>query len=252
METVIVYETDDAVARAVAAAFQAAARDAVAARGTAHVALSGGSTPRRTYALLADAAEPFRARIPWDRLHVWWSDERTVAPDQPESNYRMARETLLAHVPVPERHIHRMAGELGPADAARLHEEDLVRAFRLASGGVPAFDLMLLGLGEDGHTASLFPGTRALDERGHLVVANRVDQHHTTRLTLTVPVLLAARDVVVMATGASKAAALAAVFAPGADPHVSPAAVLRCSAHRVRWMVDRDAAFIRPQPPASA
>ncbi|HEX9049135.1 MAG TPA: 6-phosphogluconolactonase, partial [Anaeromyxobacter sp.] len=226
------------VARAAAEEVALAAARADAARGRFTLALAGGSTPRRLYALLADARAPFRARVPWERTHVFFGDERPVPPEHPDSNYRMAREALLDRVPVAS--VHRIPGE-DPA-AAEAYEDELRRFFEVPPGGPPPrLDLVLLGLGEDGHTASLFPGSPALDERARWVVSPFVERLGTRRTTLTLPILDRARAVVFLATGAGKAGALARVLAaaPGAAP--LPAARVRPDAGAVVWIVDRAA-----------
>lgn len=175
------------------------------------VALSGGSTPKKLFELLASPA--VRPDVPWERMNFFFGDERCVPPDHKDSNYRMAQEALLSKVPVPSAQVHRMAGEREPAQAASAYEADLKRAF---SGlPLPRFDLVLLGVGEDGHTASLFPETPALQETAHWVVANHVDKLNADRLTLTFPVINAARRVVILAAGASKADIVEAVFSGG-------------------------------------
>ncbi len=203
------------------------AESAVAARGRFTLVLSGGSTPKNLYALLADPTEPFRARIPWRQTHVFFGDERHVPPDHPDSNYRMARATLLAKVPIPPENVHRIHAErTDPAAAALEYEVELslvcgtgpagtgpaVAPRRLDPGELPRLDLVLLGLGSDGHTASLFPGTTALEERAHLVVATWVERLATHRITLTLPVLDAARTVLFLVAGAEKAERVADVL----------------------------------------
>ncbi|MGH7169454.1 MAG: 6-phosphogluconolactonase, partial [Gemmataceae bacterium] len=180
-------------------------REAVASRGRFTVALSGGSTPKRLYQLLA--AEPFRSQVDWSRVEIFWGDERCVPPDHADSNYHMANEAMLAHLPIPAEHIHRIEAERSDRDAsARDYEAVLARVFGVAAGAEPpAFDLILLGMGPDGHTASLFPHTKALDETKRWVVANPVPQLNTDRLTLTRPILNRAREVLFLVAGADKA-----------------------------------------------
>lgn len=211
----------DAVAGAAAEVWETAAREAVE-RGTPfHVALAGGSTPGRLYRLLASA--PYAEALPWSRTRVAFGDERCVPPDHEDSNYRFACETLLDRVDVPARHVLRMRGEQDPEFAARDYEERLRERFPGAAG--PEFDLLLLGMGADGHTASLFPGTTALDEARRWVVPTFVPQLDAWRLTLTYPALAAARRVLVLVTGRSKARAFAEAF-EGA-PHVGPLPIER-------------------------
>ncbi|HUL74737.1 MAG TPA: 6-phosphogluconolactonase [Vicinamibacterales bacterium] len=233
------------VCRDPAALFEAAAGlfaeqsvEAVRARGCFRVALSGGSTPRGLFARLA--AGIVQPPVPWPQIDWWWGDERHVPPDDPQSNYRMAAETLLDRVPIDRRRIHRFAGEdPDAAGAARAYERDLVEAFELAPGERPRFDLVLLGLGTDGHTASLFPGTAALAERDRLVVANAVPAMRTTRLTMTLPVFNAARLVVFLVAGADKASILERVLGGAED---LPARRVRPADGEVIWLVDDAAA----------
>jgi 6-phosphogluconolactonase len=234
-----------AVQRAAAEEFTARSEAAVRAHGAALVALSGGSTPRALHALLVDPAQPFRARVPWEALHVFWGDERPVPPDHPDSNYGMARDTLLRHVPVPPAQVHRIPGEEPePGRAAERYAQDLRRVFaehgRL-EGGWPRFDLVLLGMGADGHTASLFPGTDAVRETARLVAAPWVATLGTYRLTLTPPALNAADRVVFVVTGADKAEALAAVLEGPRQPDVYPSQAIAPRAGALVWLVDHAA-----------
>src|SRR5580692_10486148 len=163
-----------ALARRAAQYFLEMASEAVQARGRARIAISGGSTPKTTFALLADPNEPWRAHMPWDALDLYWVDERCVPPDNADSNYRMTREAMLDHVPLRPEQIHRMEGELEPDAAAARYESELRNSFRLEGAERPRFDIVQLGMGPDGHTASLFPHTAALGEMSRLAVANHV------------------------------------------------------------------------------
>jgi 6-phosphogluconolactonase len=228
----------EAVARTAAEELAGAAARAVAARGAFTLALAGGSTPRRLYALLADAGAPFRARMPWDRTHVFFGDERPVPPDHPDSNYRMAREALLDHVAVAS--VHRIRAE-EPA-AADAYEAELRAFFGIPRGGEPPrLDAVLLGLGADGHTASLFPGTAALEEAVRWAASPFVARLGTRRTTLTLPILSRARAVLFLVSGAEKAAALARVLAPAPGAEPLPAARVRPDEGAV-WIVDEAAA----------
>jgi 6-phosphogluconolactonase len=235
-----------AVQRAAAEAFTAATEAAVHARGVAFVALSGGSTPRGLNALLADPAAPFRGRVPWARVHVFWGDERPVPPDHPDSNYRMAHDTLLGHVPIPPAHVHRIPGE--EPDATRAAERyaaevrEVFAAHGRLEGGWPRFDLVILGLGADGHTASLFPGTDAIHEATRVAVAVRVAKLGTWRITLTPPVLNGAEAVLFLVTGGDKAEALAAVLEGPNQPDIYPSQVISPVGGALTWLVDRAAA----------
>jgi len=235
-----------AVQRAAAEEFAARTEAAVRARGVTFVALSGGSTPRGLHTLLADPGEPFRARVPWEQLHVFWGDERPVPPDHPDSNYRMAHDTLLRHVPVPRAHIHRVAGE-DPhhARAARRYARELRQVFSThgrLEGGWPRFDVVILGMGADGHTASVFPGTDAVHEKTRLVVAAWVAKLGSHRITLTPPVLNQADAVLVLVTGGDKAETLAAVLEGPPLPDVYPSQTIRPLTGSLTWLVDRAAA----------
>ena len=240
---ICIFADKEALSEAAAQEFVRCAGEAVAARGRFTVALSGGSTPKRLYQLLA--AEPFRAQVEWGRVEIFWGDERCVPPDHPDSNYRMAHEAMLAHLPIPAEHIHRMEGERPDLDAAaRDYQEVLARVFYGKPTGPepPALDLVLLGMGPDGHTASLFPHTDALRETTRWVVANHVPQLNTDRLTLTLPILKRAREVLFLVVGADKADRWAEALGPSfADaPHL-PAQLIR-PALALKWFVDSAAA----------
>ncbi len=190
------------VASAAAERIVAWARQAIDTRGRFTVALAGGSTPQATYQRLA--GEPHRDAVDWSRVHVFWGDERCVPPADPNSNYGMAYESLLSKVPIPSENVHRMRGELDPQIAAQAYAGELRRFFGSAW---PRFDLVLLGMGADGHTASLFPGSPALDETQRAVVAVTADYQDrpSCRVTLSLPAINAARAVVFIVTGESKA-----------------------------------------------
>ncbi|WP_242345385.1 6-phosphogluconolactonase [Anaeromyxobacter terrae] len=233
-----VVEDPAALAPAAADEWRARALAAVAASGRFAVALSGGSTPRAVYALLADPAAPYRDALPWARTHVFFGDERAVPPDHPQSNYGMARDALLASVALPPENVHRIRGEDEPEAAARAYE-DALRAF---FGGAPRFDLLLLGMGADGHTASLFPGSPALEEPSHLVVAAPAPAPGPPRITLTLRALQAAARVVFLVSGAAKAPALARALSGASGAGALPAGRVRPTDGSVLWLVDRAAA----------
>jgi 6-phosphogluconolactonase len=237
-----VHADSAALVTAAADRVRRAADEAVRARGRFTIALAGGSTPRRLYAALAEMpADP--PAIRWRQVHVFWGDERTVPPDHADSNYRMAREAMLDRLAIPDDQIHRMKGEyLDTAHAAREYEHDLVECFGLTAGDRPRFDLILLGMGPDGHTASLFPGTAALGERDRLVVSNHVPVFETDRLTLTVPAINAARAVVFLVEGASKAPMLHEVLEGPRDPNRLPSQLIAPADGTLTWMVDAAAA----------
>lgn len=226
-----------AVATAGADRFVQRAREAIAERGIFHVALSGGSTPKEVYPLLV--AEPRVGLVDWSRVEFWWGDERAVAPDDPESNYGVAEEMLLRRLPAVRRgRVHRMRADAADLDAAAAdYERELRAAFGLAPHDPPPrLDLVWLGMGPDGHCASLFPGSEALGEDQRLVVANWAPGPKAWRMTFTFPLIDAAREVIFLVTGADKAPALAAVRRDGDRP------AARVAADRTEWLVDAAAA----------
>lgn len=229
-----VYDDARQLSEAAARMFVEEARRRIDESGRFAVALAGGSTPKVTYEILARGyGGP--EDLDWSKVHAFFGDERSVPPDHEDSNYRVAREALLSHVPVGS--VHRMRGEMEPREAAALYEKELEEFF----GGPPVLDLVLLGIGEDGHTASLFPGTPALDARDRWAVENPVEKLNTTRLTLTVPAVDAARKVAFLVAGEGKAEALEEILEGDANPHKYPAKLVRPEAE-VAWMVDRAAA----------
>ena len=209
----------------------------LASRGKFSIALSGGSTPRLLYELLA--SPPHLGSIRWDCWSVFWSDERCVPPDHEASNYRMAKEALLDHVPVPSGNVYRMQGEGVPHVAAREYEELLKGYFHSPE---PSFDLILLGIGDDGHTASLFPGTLALAERSRLVLHNWVPDQQAYRITFTLPLINAARIIAFLGTGESKADVLRRVLEPAPGESPLPATMVQPSSNSVHWFLTQDAA----------
>jgi 6-phosphogluconolactonase len=228
---VYVYPDAEAVARSAADMFATIVKGVLADHAVARVSLAGGSTPKATYRLLATPT--YRDRIDWSRIECFFGDERCVPPDHAESNYRMAREALLDHVPLLAHHVHRMQGERPPAEAAALYEQLLARL-----GDPPRLDLVMLGMGPDGHTASLFPGTPVLRETRALAAAVHVAKLDSWRVTLTAPVLSAAAHLLVTAVGNEKAEALhAALTKP--DGTV-PIQLVRATDER--WLVDEAAA----------
>ena len=206
------------------------------------VSLTGGHTPQHLYELLADPRQPWRARILWERVHLLWGDERHVPPDHPDSNYRMAHDALVAKVPIPPEHVHRMRGELEAEEAARAYELDLADTFRAAGRTDQTFDLMLLGLGDDAHIASIFPGSPVLHERTRRVAAPWVPHLEAYRITLTPPALVDARRIVMLVEGPKKAEAVAAAIEGAPDVLRWPAQLLRAAGDRVEWLIDRSAA----------
>jgi 6-phosphogluconolactonase len=232
----------EAVAQYAAHEFVRRARAAIDARGAFKVALAGGSTPRRTYELLAKPA--LAHQLNWDQVHIFFGDERSVSPDHKDSNYRSAREALLSRVSLRESQVHRMEGERSDLPQAAMgYETVLSHSFGVAPGaGLPRFDLVMLGMGGDGHTASLFPGTKALEEAEAWVVANDVPQLHTRRLTMTASVLNAARCVMFAVCGADKAVSLARVIEGARDTEHFPSQLVAPVDGDLLWLVDEAAA----------
>ncbi len=235
-----------ALAARAAKEFTRAAEKAAAQRGRARIAISGGSTPKAAFQLMADPAQPWRNRMPWDRLELFWVDERCVPPDHPDSNYRMTREALLDKVPIRPENVHRMQGELEPDVAAARYESLLRNTFRLEGDESPRFDLLALGMGPDGHTASLFPHTDALHEMGRLVTANHVVQKDTWRITLTWPVINQASSVFFLIGGSDKAEMLRQVFTGPNDPERLPSQLIWPSSGILTLILDQAAAALLP------
>jgi 6-phosphogluconolactonase len=235
------YPDPAALYTAAAERIAAVAREAIAERGLFSIVLSGGETPRGLYALLA--TPEWRDRLPWAQTLVFWGDERPVGPDDPQSNYRLAATTLLDHVPVPAAQVHRIRGELPPEEAAEAYSQVLARVCTLGPGERPRFDLVLLGLGADGHTASLFPDSPALEALAErLVAANPVPSLGATRITLTAPTINNARQVIFLVTGAAKAEAVAAVIEGPPRPTQLPAQLIAPRSGGLVWLLDEPAA----------
>ncbi|HJZ13384.1 MAG TPA: 6-phosphogluconolactonase [Acidobacteriota bacterium] len=226
------FATPQELFRDAAHEFVREAQQTVQANGRFTVVLSGGSTPKNLYALLAQ--QEFATRIPWKQTFVFWGDERHVPPDHPESNYRMAYDAMLSKVPIPPSNIHRIHGEESPAEAADQYEK-VIRDF------LP-FDWVFLGMGPDGHTASLFPGTKALRETQRMVVSNWVGKLNTYRITMTAPVFNSAAHVVCLITGEDKAAPLKAVLEGPYEPDQLPVQLVNPVQGRLLWLIDQSAA----------
>ena len=231
-----VYSDSRELSEAAAQMFVEEARSRIDQSGRFAVALAGGSTPKMAYEILAKEYGGSED-LDWSKVHAFFGDERSVSPDHEDSNYRMAYEALLSRVPMGS--VHRMRGEMEPREAAALYEEELERFF----GGPPVLDLVLLGIGEDGHTASLFPHTPALDVRDRWVVENPVEKLNATRLTLTIPTIEAARKVAFLVAGEGKAEALEEILEGDADPHKYPAKLVRPETEAA-WMVDQAARLL--------
>ena len=239
---VCIYDNMEELSRAAAGWFVQWAHDAIARSDRFTVALAGGSTPKRLYQLLADS--PYRQQIDWPKLEIFWNDERAVPPDHPESNYKMAWDALLSRVPVEWSRVHRMPAETADADRAAIgYQHEIAAAFSMsADGPPPSLDLVLLGIGEDGHTASLFPYTEALQEDRRWVVANPIPQRSMYRLTMTLPILNQARQVVFLVTGAGKAAVLNEILEGPLDPQRLPSQAVQPTDGQLSWLLDRQAA----------
>jgi 6-phosphogluconolactonase len=234
----LIFDDAEALARAAAERFIEIADESARARGRFSVALSGGSTPLRIYALLA--GDELKARVDWSKAHVFFGDERCVPPDDDASNFRAAHDALLSRVNVPTENIHRMIGEGDAVANARLYEDEL-RAY-FGDAAFPRFDLVMLGLGEDGHTASLFPGTPALEKNSEWVVANWVENIAAYRLTLSAPVINNAAHVMFVVVGAGKAERLNEVLNGVREPRRLPAQLIRPVGGTLEWFIDRRAA----------
>ncbi|KAB2833348.1 MAG: 6-phosphogluconolactonase [Candidatus Brocadia sp.] len=239
-EILVVAKPDELSHRA-AQEFVCLADEAIRARGFFTVALSGGSTPRGLYMQLA--CDDYREQVSWSHVHLFWGDERCVPPDHPESNYRMACEALINRVPIPKENIYRIPAEREDrARAAMEYEQTLKAFFHLDAGAFPRFDLILLGMGDDGHTASLFPFTSALDETSRIVLVNYIEKLGVYRFTLTVPAMNQAREVIFLISGASKAPVLREVLEDDYQPQRFPSQFIQPVNGRLLFIVDREAA----------
>jgi 6-phosphogluconolactonase len=241
-----VFGTPSEMAMASARLVASRIEHAVANRGFARVAISGGSTPQAMFKLLADPKGPFLATVPWDKLWLYWVDERCVPPTDPESNYGVCKELLLSKVPLPESQVFRMEGELDPEEAAARYESVLRNSMKLEGAESPTFDLILLGMGPDGHTASLFPNTEGLNAMNNLVIANHVPQKDTWRITLTWPVINHGTEVAFAVAGADKAAVLAEVLTGERNPDEYPSQLIRPSNGKLLFLLDEAAAAKLP------
>jgi 6-phosphogluconolactonase len=241
--TLVVARDASDLARRGADVVASVAGKALEDRGRFSIALAGGATPRALYEVLAADAGGTARRIDWSRAHVFWGDERCVPPEHPDSNYRMAREALLDRVPIPAAQVHRMRGEdPDPDRAAALYESELRTALGAAAPEIPRLDLVLLGLGPDAHTASLFPGSAFLSGMAPLVAAPYVEKLAAHRITLTPPVLNAASQVVFLVSGSAKASPLRDVLEGEVRPELRPAQCVRPSPGALLWLVDAEAA----------
>ncbi len=217
------------------------------AHGFATFSLSGGATPRGVYELLG--APQYRGRLDWKKVHLFWGDERCVGPTMPESNFRMVNESLIRNITIPPQNVHRIRGEIKPQEAALESEREIRRFFGLKDGEFPRFTLVLLGLGEDGHTASLFPGTTVLDEGRRIVSDVRVEAIAASRVTLTLPTINNAATVIFLVSGRTKARILADVLGEGKVRY--PAQQVYPASGQIFWLVDKDAALHIPKAEAT-
>ncbi len=230
-----VLPTADALARAAAELFVTVGEAAIEMRGQFTVALSGGSTPKAMHHVLA--SEEFRTQIDWTKVEIFFGDERTVPPEHADSNYHMARETLLSKVPIPGDNVYRMRGEIDPNEAAKEYGQMLKEKF--GDGGL---DLIYLGMGDDGHTASLFPGTEALHETKHRCVANHVEKLNTWRITMSAPFINRAAQVAILVSGEAKASRLSEVLEGPRDPERLPVQLIQPDPGQLTWLLDSAAA----------
>jgi 6-phosphogluconolactonase len=238
-----ILEDAAAIAKRAAEEFIKAANTAAKAKGSFSVALAGGSTPRALYALLA--GDPLRGQLPWEKMQLFFGDERHVEPTHPDSNFRMATEAMISKVPLKPEQVHRIKAENpDTGQAAREYEQELRSHFHLADGEAPRFDLVLLGMGNEGHTLSLFPGTKALRDNGCLAVRNWVGKLLAERVTLTAPAVNNAALVMFMVAGAYKALALKAVLEGPYEPEQLPAQLIDPKRGRLLWLVDAAAGGI--------
>jgi 6-phosphogluconolactonase len=238
---VYILKDNAAIARRAAEEFAKMAQSAVARNGTFSVALSGGSTPKLLYSLLATDAD-LRAKVPWDKMQLFFGDERHVGPDDPQSNFKMASETMITKAPLKPEQVHRMKGEYPDAErAAKEYEQDLRTHFHLKDADLPRLDLVLAGMGDEGHTLSLFPGTKALHAEGRAVVRNWVGKLYTERITMTAPAANNAEMILFMVAGREKTLALKAVLEGPFEPEQLPAQLLKPTNGKLLWLVDEAA-----------
>lgn len=240
MTEIIRLANAEAVAEEAARRWVQIAQEAIGARGAFQIMLSGGYTPRVLYGLMATT--PWRDQAPWQQTYVFFTDERRVPPSSPDSNYRMIRELLLDHVPVPEDHIFRLQGEGLESSVIRDYENKLRRQFQLGWQEWPRFDLVLVGLGGDGHIASIYPGTRAVSDLSNMVVVYEVPKMGTERVTVTLPVINHARNILFMVTGSDKAAPLSATLEGPPQPSTYPGQAVKPVDGKLAWLVDEAAA----------
>jgi len=238
MINIKIFPSSESLSQEVTQHFILKANDAIKTKGRFSVALAGGSTPQKSYQLLAS---PLNANhVNWSKVHLFWGDERCVPPDDNESNYHMVKETLLKQIDIPASHIHRMEGELNPENAAHRYQNLLKDFF----GEIPQFDLVILGMGADGHTASLFPGTEALHETSDWVSANYVDKLAAWRITLTYNIINHAHTITFVVSGANKAETLNKVLEGQYKPDLYPSQRIQPDHGELNWYIDKNAAHL--------
>ena len=227
-----------AIAKRAAREFVQAAASAVREKNAFNVALAGGSTPKALYSLLVNDPA-LRSQIPWDKIHLFFGDERHVASDHPDSNFRMATEAMISKSPLKPEQVTRIKGEYPDTQQAALEYEQALREyFKLKAGEYPRFDLLFAGMGNEGHTLSLFPGTKALHADGRIAVRNWIGKLCTERITLTAPAACNAAEIIFMVTGADKACALKSVLEGPYEPDQLPAQLLQPQNGKLLWLVD--------------
>jgi len=242
-QKIIVRENSAMLAQEAITLFHETAKNSIDRWGRFVVAISGGTTPGRTYRILAE--EPCRSTIPWDKTYIFWADERCVPENDPASNCGAAKKDFLNRVPVPEAQVYPMPGELPPEQGAWQYQRALIEFFNLEDGQFPIFDLIFLGMGTDGHTASLFPGHRTVDEKERMVVAVKGGHPNVNRLTLTLPVLNRSRKIVFLISGKKKAATLKTVF-ENTDTRL-PVQKIHPLDKELIWLLDNESASLLPE-----
>ena len=240
-KNVLVYSDTHSLAWAVAEKIVSTAKSTIETQGSFSIALAGGKTPLETYKVIA---EKFRYQIDWNKVHFFWGDEQCVTPDYPNNNFRAAQQTLLSHLNLKEANLHRILTELTPTKAAQEYETMLRAYFKKYPR--PSFDLVLLGMGSDGHTASLFPGAKAIFTRDTWAVSHNEKQNNTWRVTLTPPLINVASQIVFVVSGNSKAETLSAVLHGSYEPDRFPAQIIQPDSGNLFWMVDEEAAHLLP------
>ena len=239
---ILIHETEEELALGAALVFSEIALDCAQSAGRFVAALSGGATPRAMYRLLAE--DEHRRYIPWDRTHLFWVDERCVAKDHPESNYGGIQKDLLSHLSIPKTHIHPIPAEVTASEGALRYEKTIRRFFRVEEGNAPVFDLIVLGVGEDGHTASLFPNQPSLKEENRLVLPVRGGIPDIERITMTFPLLNNARRIMILVSGGKKAETVGRLFSDRPEQRCMPIRRIDPSHGKVLWMIDGDAAAL--------